>query len=173
MKFATTAMADEYQRLPAVLRQKLEAVDAWLAKQPNGRGGVGLPDLYIVEVGRTDDESARIYGPLAERLVRELELGLPMEDRERVLAVELAKLTLEQRERWARNLFSWHRCFCAVRIRHRAYSRQTRRELLKLLRHDNKMHPGKWEIREHELGFPDHFHVAFQDQEQRKRLLGS
>lgn len=163
MIYADPKMKDEYPLLPEQLRKKLEDADAWLKAK-------GWPELFITCIGRTDDDSERIYTPVAERLVRDLELKNLKTDRERVLAGELAKMNPTQRRAWARAKFSWHRCLCAVDIRNRCFSREQRRELMNHLRFGTS--PTTHEVLEHDVGRGDHIHLAFKDFAQRKRLLG-
>lgn len=164
MKFAAPRMAEEFRQLPEALREKLEKADAWLVAQ-------GWPELYITCVGRTDDDSERMYVPVAEKLVRDLALGNLKTDRERVLAGELEKMNPTQRRAWARGKFSWHRCLCAVDIRNRVYSREQRRALMNHLRFGAS--GPNWLFLEHDIGRGDHLHAEFRCFEQRKRLLGT
>lgn len=163
MKFAAPRMAEEFKQLPAPLQEKLLKADAWLVAQ-------GWAELFLTCVGRSDDDSERIYTPVADKLVRELGLGLLKTDREKVLAGELAKMTPEQRKAWARGKFSWHRCLCAVDIRNRVYSREQRRALMNHLRFGTNT--AQWMFLEHDVGRGDHLHAEYRCFEQRKRLLG-
>jgi hypothetical protein len=163
MIYATPAMAEEFKQLPEALQAKLLAADAWLKAQ-------GWPELFLTCVGRTDDDSERIYTPVADKLVRDLGLKNLKTDLERVLAGELAKMNALQRKAWARGKFSWHRCLCAVDIRNRVYSRVQRKALLDHLRFGTNT--TTHEVLEHDIGRGDHLHVSEKNFEQRKRLLG-
>jgi hypothetical protein len=163
MKFATPKMAEEFKQLPQALQDKLVKADTWLTAQ-------GWPELFITCIGRTDDDSERIYTPVADRLVRDLELKNLKTDREKVLAGMLQKMTAAERKHWARTKFSWHNFLCAVDIRNRVYSREQRRALMNHLRFGTNA--AEWEILEHDIGRGDHIHLSRKDFEQRKRLGG-
>ena len=162
MIYATPAMAEEFKQLPEALQAKLLAADSWLK-------GQGWPELFLTCVGRTDDDSERIYTPVADKLVRDLGLKNLKTDREKVLAGILRDMNALQRKAWARAKFSWHRCLCAVDIRNRVYSREQRRALMNHLRFGTDA--ATWEILEHDVGRGDQIHLAFKDFAQRKRLM--
>lgn len=162
MKYADPKMAEEFKLLPVQLQAKLLRADAWLAAQ-------GWPELFLTCVGRTDDDSERIYTPVADKLVRDLELKNLKTDREKVLAGILRDMTPAQRKAWARAKFSWHRCLCAVDVRNRVFSREQRRALMNHLRFQTDS--ATWEVLEHDIGRGDHIHLAYKDFEQRGRLL--
>lgn len=160
MKFLEPKMAEEYRLLPEALRLKLEAADAWLVAQ-------GWPDLFLTCVGRSDDDSERIYTPYAEAQAALFSKGLLKTDKEKVLGRQLAAMTPEQRKAWARKKFSWHRCLCAVDIRNRIYSRTQRKALMDFLRKGTNT--TEWELLEHDVGRGDHIHASRRDFGQRKR----
>ena len=152
-------MVDDFALLPQQLRDKMTGFAAWLHSK-------GWEAPFITCIRRTPDDQERIYFPYAEKLVRSLEMGLALSDKERVLAAELAKMTPEQRKAWARARFSWHVALCAVDIRNRCYSRAQRREIMNHLRFGTNT--TDWEILEHDVGRGDHIHLGVRDAERKK-----
>lgn len=164
MIFSAPKMAEEFKQLPPALQEKAVKADEWVLKQ-------GWPALFITCVGRSDDDSERIYTPVADKLVRDLELRLLKTERERLLAESLAGMNALQRKAWAREKFSWHRCLCALDIRNRVYSREQRRALMNHLRFGTN--GTQWLFLEHDVGRGDHIHAEFRCFNQRERYLGT
>lgn len=159
LKFAGTKMQDDFPLLPQQLRDKVTGLAAWLHSK-------GWEAPFITCIRRTQDDQERIYLPYAEKLVRSLQMGLPLSDKERVLAGELEKMTPEEREAWARAKFSWHCALCAVDIRNRVYSRAQRKAIMDFLRYGTNA--TEWEVLEHDVGRGDHLHLAFRDIDRKK-----
>lgn len=152
-------MVDDFALLPQQLRDKVTGLAAWLHSK-------GWEAPFITCIRRTSDEQRKIYLPYAEKLVRSLQMGLPLSDKERVLAGELEKMTPEEREAWARAKFSWHCALCAVDIRNRVYSRAQRKVIMDFLRYGTNA--TEWEVLEHDVGRGDHIHLAFRDIDRKK-----
>lgn len=159
LKFASPEMAEDFPLLPTPLRDKVTGLAAWLHSR-------GWEAPFITCIRRTEDDQECIYLPYAQKLARMHQKGLTLEDKERALAAELAKMTPEEQRAWARAKFSWHVALCAVDIRNRVYSRQQRKEIMNFLRHGTNT--TDWEILEHDVGRGDHIHLGRRCHERRK-----
>lgn len=152
-------MQEDFPLLPQQLRDKVTGLAAWLHSK-------GWEAPFITCIRRTSDDQERIYTPYAQKLARLHQKGLTLEEKERALAAELARMTPEEQKAWARAKFSWHNVLCAVDIRNRVYSRVQRKAIMDHLRYGTNT--TDWEILEHDVGRGDHVHLARRDVDRRK-----
>lgn len=158
LKFASPQMAEDFPLLPMEVRDKVTGLAALChAKKWE------VPVVTCIR--RTPDDQERIYTPYAQKLAQMHQKGLTLEQQERALAAQLARMTPEEQKAWARAKFSWHVALCAVDLRNRDYSRQQRKEIMNFLRHGTNT--TDWEILEHDVGRGDHIHLARRVAERR------
>ena len=116
--------------------------------------------LNITEVGRTDNESQRIYTAIADRVLAVTDLNtlspLDLNTRKQV-----ENLKREEVTKWARNKSSWHKPFAAVDIGLTNLSKDQITEAKKYL--FAMCSRPMWELILESHGTGPHFHVGRRD----------
>lgn len=158
-EFQSPAAEEEfYIQLQPDVRNVVEALQ--------GKLGFGF---RITEVGRSDDDSERIYTKIAERLLASKGIGLHGPDLTQYLAIkDLSPIGVKT---WCRLRSSWHKPFCAVDIGLSGWKPESVAVATEFLA--GQCPKPMWEIISEPHGTGPHLHIARRDYGWLKDFPGS
>lgn len=125
--------------------------------------------LRVTEVGRSDDDSERIYMEIAKRLTACEGKGLHGTDLSQFQQIQfLSPMGLKS---WCRTRASWHKPLCAVDVGMTGMDDQTKNYVIQYL--SNHCPRPMWELITEPHGTGPHAHVARRDYAWLKDFPGS
>lgn len=119
---------------------------------------MGFGELTLTDVVRSEDDSERIYLPIAHRILQRSSEGLPLNQREKAMLEQLNGLSREGIKQWARRRPSGHKRACAWDLRTKDKTPEQLEKLAEWLR--KRCPQGAWELILETHGTGPHFHVS-------------
>lgn len=142
MKFKYPVLQEQLKRLDQRVQNLMSQFEMWSIAN-------NLPEPIATHLFETDDEG--------EELFWRSELEKAMKKGEKV-DEKVARVR-------AREVFSFHKVYCAIDLRDYIYTPEQYKKALEWLRAQVPvgMGDGEWEILGHDVGSGHHFHIGFRD----------
>lgn len=163
MKFASAKIELEFkEKLHPEARVAAEDLDDFCQKK-------GYGDARLVHILRTDDDSQRIYLPIARRVRAKEEMGEDLTKTEQSILDATNGMDDDALAEWARKKPSWHKWLTAFDAGTGHLTTAQRATVNQWVR---KEYPaGPWEVLVEDHGSGPHVHLARRSFEARERAL--